>query len=458
MNNSLSLVDKLFIYFSGYRVAMVIDSVIEEREKLIKIGKTILIAACFAAFSWASAGYYLFIDSVDVSLISIMFAVVGFSIVVNTDTGFVYFVDTQRIHWSLTSLFLIVRVSMMLILNSLTSQATMPLFLKNELLVHSNTMTEVLEQQTQQLLENQYQPKDKQTVIDNVQQNVMGLREKINQLPSDIIIQQTAVQHCWLNYQNQVQRLHSIGYSFRGAKLLNQALYGQCSKQGNDFNIAKRQYLTIANNNLHEAEQRLANAQQDLLTAKATIQTKTQRANEANKGLNSNSSIVLKDLLEKNQGAYYKWLTLSAFEMLLELLPLLTKLMMGRSNIGLEIAMNHERDKLKLHARLAQIKHDIAAEMALYQLSQQALDWALKHDSQVMAAFQQAFSAYMGVLAPFHALKAMMNELEQGQTDMAYFLKKYPNYAQLISEAWFSAVQVACETMRDLYKQPATVL
>jgi hypothetical protein len=56
MNNSLSLVDKLFIYFSGYRVAMVIDSVIEEREKLIKIGKTILIAACFAAFSWASAG------------------------------------------------------------------------------------------------------------------------------------------------------------------------------------------------------------------------------------------------------------------------------------------------------------------------------------------------------------------------------------------------------------------
>jgi hypothetical protein len=134
MDANMATVRQHLVFLTGHRISA--KTTVEEIGSLSKIGAAIAFASFLAALQFGIAGWFLAMDLhiAMQALMSLVFAAIGAAIVLVLDRNFIYLADTRyETDKKLTYVYLGIRIFLITVIGSLSSQFTMPLFLKSQL-------------------------------------------------------------------------------------------------------------------------------------------------------------------------------------------------------------------------------------------------------------------------------------------------------------------------------------
>ena len=137
----MTTVRQYLVFLTGHRISA--NTSAEEVGSLSKIGAAIAFASFLAALQFGIAGWFLAMDLHILlqMLMALVFACIGAAIVLVLDRNFIYLADTRyETDKKLTYVYLGIRIFLITVIGSLSSQFTMPLFLKSELAIHAQDM------------------------------------------------------------------------------------------------------------------------------------------------------------------------------------------------------------------------------------------------------------------------------------------------------------------------------
>ncbi|HAE43435.1 MAG TPA: hypothetical protein DCG34_11065, partial [Clostridiales bacterium] len=170
------------------------------------------------------------------------------------------------------------------------------------------------------------------------------------------------------------------------------------------------------------------------------------RATE-DKAFTPTSADVLESLLQTHWGAKKKYYLFTLFLITIECLPLILKMIAGRTPVGEMIAEERREARRRRFIVIAEAEHERCITEAILTATQDA---CLKVLSSVEGRkhFAQVFSSYMMALAPTEAVDKMMKEIERQQIDVNAFIRRYPKYATVIAESWTRAIKQTSEILQ----------
>jgi hypothetical protein len=132
---------QFLVFLTGHRLSP--DTPIKEIGSLTKIGSAIAFASFLAAIQFGIAGWFLSAGQpLAVRIImTIVCSFVGSMIVLVLDRNFIYLADTRyETEKNISYFYLGIRVFLITVIGSLSSQFTMPLLLKSELEIHAQDL------------------------------------------------------------------------------------------------------------------------------------------------------------------------------------------------------------------------------------------------------------------------------------------------------------------------------
>lgn len=134
-------VRQFLVFLTGHRLTP--DTPIKEIGSLTKIGSAIAFASFLAAIQFGIAGWFLSAGQPLIArlLMTIVCSAVGLLIVLVLDRNFIYLADTRyETEKKISFFYLGIRVFLITVIGSLSSQFTMPLLLKSELEIHAQDL------------------------------------------------------------------------------------------------------------------------------------------------------------------------------------------------------------------------------------------------------------------------------------------------------------------------------
>src|SRR5262249_7278068 len=135
----MRLTERLFVWAGGYSPRALANERDEDREPIAKLGGAVLLAAAIAAANWGIAGFaYAEGLSDDFRMVAAALAcLVGIAIVMVIDrTGLFYF-DIMDRRPTIVTLWIALRIALILAISSLTAKVVVPALLRSELQVHA---------------------------------------------------------------------------------------------------------------------------------------------------------------------------------------------------------------------------------------------------------------------------------------------------------------------------------
>ena len=288
---------------------------------LSKIGLSICFASLLAAIQFGIAGWYLTegLDTDSRYIAAAVTAFIGSLIVLIIDRNFIYAADTRAdIGGMLTYFYLAIRIFLIVSISSLSSQFILPLLLKSELAIH-----------VQDIKDERY--------------DTAKLKTEIANIPPALVRQKSAADQCRAEYKRKINT--SIGPDLDEEDIVN--LYAkdkiQCEHLEATYKEAYRAYLQPKQAALAGKEEAYQVAREDLTQAQTALKTDLHRTDENNQThLNIASADVMWSLIRTNPGARMKYLMITVVQLVLELMPLLLKSLLGRSALGIRIAMRSQ--------------------------------------------------------------------------------------------------------------------
>ncbi len=444
------IIEKVMIWAAGYKPENVANDHPEDREQVAKMGATVLFATAVAIINWGIAGWTYADGEVNIRLMfAFIAALLGASIVLVFDRSFVYFFDTLPDTGGFKRfVFAAFRVLVVIAVGSITSQAVMPRILGNDLKVTSLHMIEEGEKKRDLELRAQYRIDGKESAIAAASDEIKTLEKAELTLPKDIQLQLTGAKHCWTDYNARKRSLRNSGYSPAGARATLSRKAASCSNQEKSAETLRDAYFSDVRAQLRQGKAKNQRLEADLLESTATINAKIANARTIEReSFDSQSSIVMWNLLKNNPGALFKWAVFSLVLLFCELLPLIQKFVSGRSTIGLRYANDSALRKIEQSERLRQREHDFKILSAVTLSSLKAVDDALA-SPELRVIFTQKFASYVAALAPIEGVRAMMQTLKERNFDKTAFISRYPQYATIISEAWSNAIKDTAEILK----------
>ena len=313
---------------------------------LSKIGLSICFASLLAAIQFGIAGWYLSegLDTDSRYITAAVTALIGSLIVLIIDRNFIYAADTRAdVGGKLTYFYLAIRVFLIVSISSLSSQFILPLLLKSELAIHVQDLKDERYDTAKQRYTNKYEVKDKLESEQGISSQISKLKTEIANIPPALVRQRSAAEQCRAEYKRKINT--SIGPDLDEEDIVN--LYAkdklQCERLEANYKEAYRAYLQPKQAALEGKEEAYQVAKEDLSQAQTALKTDLHRADENNQThLNIASADVMWSLIRTNPGARMKYLMITVVQLVLELMPLLLKSLLGRSALGIRIAMRSQ--------------------------------------------------------------------------------------------------------------------
>jgi len=314
---------------------------------LSKIGLSICFASLLAAMQFGIAGWYLSegLDADSRAFFATVTALIGSLVVLIIDRNFIYAADTRAdLGGMLTYLYLAIRVFLIVSISSLSSQFILPLLLKSELAIHVQDLKDDRYDNAKERYSNKYEVKDKLESQQGLSSQINKLKTEIANLPIALVRQRSASEQCRAEYKRKINT--SIGPDLDEEDIVN--LYAkdkiQCERLEANYKEAYRAYLQPKQLALAANEDAYQVAHEEVGKAQTALKVDLHRTDENNQMyLNIASADVMWSLIRTNPGARLKYFMITVVQLVLELMPLLLKSLLGRSALGIRIAMRSQK-------------------------------------------------------------------------------------------------------------------
>ena len=325
---------------------------------LSKIGLSICFASALAALQFGVAGWFLASGMVADSrlVVAIVMALIGACVVLIIDRNFIYAADTSPNQGGqLAYLYLAIRIFLILVISSLSSQFTLPLMLKSELEIHVQDLRDERYDQAKERYDNKYDVSEKVRDERDLSQKITKIKTSLFNLPQELVHQKLASEQCMREYRKKVNA--SIGPDIDDEEVAN--LYAREKMQCEQLDLAYREayklYMTPRQAELTLSQSAHKQLEADLGQAKGAFKGDLQKADQNNSQyLNASSADVVWSLIRHNPGARMKYLMITLVQLVLELMPLLLKSLLGRSPLGVQVALRMQ----KMHETLEVSGHN----------------------------------------------------------------------------------------------------
>ena len=350
----MSSVRQFLVFLTGHRLSP--ETPIKEIGSLTKIGSAIAFASFLAAIQFGIAGWFLLAGQPLVVrlIMTVVCSVVGSMIVLVLDRNFIYLADTRyETEKNISYFYLGIRVFLITVIGSLSSQFTMPLLLKSELEIHAQDLKDGRYSQSKEFYHQKYELADKAKALETLDQRIVRLKKELQNPPQDITRKRAAAEKCIQDYRQNVRNTFAPDLDESEILQLYAKDKQECERLESVYRTAYQAYVTPREAELIKAGEEITTAQVAVETAKASITTdldKTSAIHEAY--INVGSADVLWSLITNNGGAFLKYILLSLLQLCLELMPIFLKIQAGQSQMGHRIALKAFEHKTKTLAQM----------------------------------------------------------------------------------------------------------
>ncbi len=350
----MSTVRQFLVFLTGHRLSP--DTPIKEIGSLTKIGSAIAFASFLAAIQFGIAGWFLSAGQPLVLrlLMTVVCSAVGLLIVLVLDRNFIYLADTRyETEKNISYFYLGIRVFLITVIGSLSSQFTMPLLLKSELEIHAQDLKDGRYSQSKEFYQQKYELADKSKTLETIDQKIVRLKKELQNPPQDITRKRAAADRCFQDYRQKVRSTFAPDLDESEILQLYAKDKQECERLEAGYRSAYQAYVTPREAELSKAGEEITQAQVAVETAKASITNdlnKTSSIHEAY--INVGSADVLWSLVTTNGGAFMKYVLLTLLQLCLELMPIFLKIQAGQSQMGHRIALKAYEHKTKTLAQM----------------------------------------------------------------------------------------------------------
>ena len=358
----MSTIRQYLVFLTGHRIPA--SAPVEEVGSLSKIGAAIAFASFLAALQFGIAGWFLAMD-LHIGLqicMTIIFAVIGAAIVLVLDRNFIFLADTRyEIDKKLTYIYLGIRIFLITVIGSLSSQFTMPLFLKSELAIHAQDMKDGRYTDAKVRYQEKYELSDKTAAVSNLEQRSTQLRKELQDLTPALIRQRNASNQCAEDYRKKTSTTfapdldeNEIIHLYAKDKRACEQLEETYRQNYRSFAGPREAELTAMGEAMPQALAAVEGAKQDI----AANLVKTSQIDEAY--INVASADVLSSLITHSPGVFFKYALITLLQLCLELMPILLKLQAGQSALGHRAALAAHQNKTSV---LSEINRSVSRRL-----------------------------------------------------------------------------------------------
>jgi hypothetical protein len=337
----MSTIRQKLVFLTGHRITA--NASTEEIGSLSKIGAAIAFATFLAALQFGIAGWFLAMDLHIIwqVVMALIFATIGASIVLVLDRNFIYLADTRYdADKKLTYVYLGIRIFLITVIGSLSSQFTMPLFLKSELAIHSQDMKDGRFSEAKQRYQEKYELADKTAGLSDLESKTTRLRKEISSLTPELLRQRGLVGQCFADYNKKTKTTYAPDLDEHDIISLYAKDKRECERIDGIYRENLRNYVGPKEAELAQMGSAITQAQSDIDTAKKDIAQDLDKATKINEAyINIASADVLSSLISNNPGALLKYALITLLQLCLELMPILLKLQAGQSPLGHQMAL-----------------------------------------------------------------------------------------------------------------------
>lgn len=337
----MTTVRQYLVFLTGHRISA--NASAEEVGSLSKIGTAIAFASFLAALQFGIAGWFLAMDlNIFLQiLMALVFALIGAAIVLVLDRNFIYLADTRyETDKKLTYVYLGIRVFLITVIGSLSSQFTMPLFLKSELAIHAQDMKDGRFTEAKERYQEKYELADKTAGLTTLEEKTAKLRKEISSLTPELVRQRGLVGQCFADYNKKTKTTFAPDLDEHEIISLYAKDKRECERIDGIYRENYRNYVGPKEAELVQMGAAITQAQSDIDTAKKDIAQDLDKATKVNEAyINVASADVLSSLVRNNPGAFMKYALLTLLQLCLELMPILLKLQAGQSPLGHRMAI-----------------------------------------------------------------------------------------------------------------------
>jgi hypothetical protein len=310
---------------------------------LSKIGLSICFASFLAALQFGIAGWFLAgdLDPIVRALVSLTTGLIGALVVLLIDRSFIYASDTRADSVGKLGYFYIaIRIFLILAIGSLSSQFVLPLLLKSELAIHIQDLKDNRYQAAKDRYLEKYNVQEKVSNEQSIRTSISKIRAELDNPPQSLVRQKLEAENCLLDYKRKINSAIGPDVEFNEVANLFSADKAACDRLSIIYKEAYQGYFNPRKVLLTINQDAYGKAQEDANSAQAFMTTDLKHADETNQQfINMSSADVLWDLIKTNPGARSKYLLITTVQLVLELMPLLLKSLLGRSPLGIRVAM-----------------------------------------------------------------------------------------------------------------------
>jgi len=431
----MTTIRQYLVFLTGHRISPRTSP--EEIGSLSKIGAAIAFASFLAALQFGIAGWFLAMDLHFLLqlLMAVVFATIGAGIVLVLDRNFIYLADTRyETDKKLTYIYLGIRIFLITVIGSLSSQFTMPLFLKSELAIHAQDMKDGRFTEAKERYQEKYELANKTAGLTSLEDKTTKLRKEISSLTPELVRQRGLVGQCFADYNKKTKTTFAPDLDEHEIISLYAKDKRECERIDGIYRENYRNYVDPKEAELAQMGAAIVQAQGDINTAKKEIAQDLDKATQINDAyINVASADVLSSLVRNNPGAFMKYALLTLLQLCLELMPILLKLQAGQSPLGHRMAIFAYENKT---GALAQVNHSEAKR-----LDAQAQIKLAKHEHALVDKEQFATRQEYDSLVTKQKLtqdlenEHLRQELEELKRQSNAYLRAQHQFTQSFSQA-----------------------
>jgi hypothetical protein len=460
----MSTIRQYLVFLTGHRIAA--NAPVEEVGSLSKIGAAIAFASFLAALQFGIAGWFLAMD-LHIALrvtMALTFAAIGAAIVLVLDRNFIFLADTRyETDKKLTYVYLGIRIFLITVIGSLSSQFTMPLFLKSELAIHAQDMKEGRYSDAKARYQEKYELSDKTTAVSNLEQRSNQLRKELQTLTPEIVRQRNASSQCFQEYRRKTSTTFAPDLDEGEILQLYAKDKRECERLEGVYRQSYRSYTAPREAELASVGEAIPQAIGAVEGAKKDIAAnlaKTSQIDEAY--INVASADVLSSLITHSPGVFFKYALITLLQLCLELMPILLKLQAGQSTLGQRAALAAHKNKTRVLSEINRsVSHRLDSEAEL-QLTQHKQALVIKDQQAELQELDLSMTKQRIVYdIANQKLRQELDELKR-QNSMYGRLQNQVSYSythvadQFMNKVVTPTVAVASGALNSAFAKPAS--
>jgi hypothetical protein len=349
------------------------------------------------------------------------------------------------------------------VIGSLSSQFTMPLFLKSELAIHAQDMKDGRYTDAKARYQEKYELSDKSAAVTNIEQRSTQLRKELQELTPGLIRQRNASNQCFQDYRKKTSTTfapdldeNEIIHLYAKDKRICEQLEETYRQNYRSFASPREEELTAMGEAMPQALAAVEGAKKDI----AANLAKTSQIDEAY--INVASADVLSSLITHSPGVFFKYALITLLQLCLELMPILLKLQAGQSALGHRAALAAHQNKTRV---LSEINRSVSRRLdseAELQLAQHERSLVMKDQQAELQERDLAITKQKIVHdIANQKLRQELDEMKR-QSSMYGRLQNQVSYSythvadQFMNKVVTPTVAVASGALNSAFNKPAT--